>query len=392
MATGRRRGRAIIILAFILILILALVLVFARFNPLGGGGGTVNSTGNPAVQPTPTQAEVVNIIVTTQDVRRGQELSEDLLALVAIPRADYTAGVFFTDKKELAGSKAKYDLKAHTPLTTALVIKSGATASLPAFEIPTGKVAIAIPVSKLSSVAYGLQKGDHVNVIVSLLLVDLDTGYQSRLPNRTGAVIAPGPAGQAQTNVTALLSMSPEYTASGGGANAFLGRIEIDPTLNEPVYTVPSEPQRPRMVSQTMIQDAVILQMGDFEISSQTGTTAAANPETATQPTAQPVQQGQATPTAPVVKVPTSVTLIVEPQDAVSLNYMMLAGANLNLVMRAAGDNEAKDTESVTLQFILDQYRITNPAKLPYGMEPRRNEFPSQLNAFPEAPTLAPAP
>lgn len=390
MATGRRRGRAIIILAFILILILALVLVFARFNPLGGGGGgNPVSTGNTAAQPTPTQAEVVNIVVTTQDVRRGQELTEDLLALVAIPRADYTAGVFFTDKKELAGAKAKYDLKAHTPLTTALVIKSGATASLPAFEIPTGKVAIAIPVSKLSSVAYGLQKGDHVNVIVSLLLIDLDTGYQSRLPNRTGAVIAPGPAGEAQTNVTALLSMSPEYTSSGGGANAFLGRIEIDPTLNEPVYTVPSEPQRPRMVSQTMIQDAVILQMGDFEVATAAGTTT--SPDTATQPTAQPVQQGQASPT-PAPKVPTSVTLIVEPQDAVSLNYLMLAGANLNLVMRSAGDNEAKDTESVTLQFILDQYRITNPAKLPYGIEPRRDTFPSQLNAFPEAPTPAPAP
>ena len=112
MATGRRRGRAIIYIALILILLLVLLAVLLRFNPFASNGGPVAATDNNVAQPTPTQVQdVVDIVVTTQDVRRGQELSDDLLALVAIPRADYTDGVFYKTKEEVVGARAKYDLE-----------------------------------------------------------------------------------------------------------------------------------------------------------------------------------------------------------------------------------------------------------------------------------------
>ena len=88
--------------------------------------------------------------------------------------------------------------------------------------------------------------------------------------------------------------------------------------------------------------------------------------------------------------MPDVITLIVSNQDAITLNYLMLAGANLNLVLRSAGDTELKNTEAVTLQFILDQYQIPNPAKLPYGMQPRMDNFPEKISAFPEVPTPLP--
>jgi pilus assembly protein CpaB len=100
-------------------------------------------------------------------------------------------------------------------------------------------------------------------------------------------------------------------------------------------------------------------------------------------------------PNAPPVQavVPDVVTLIVNPQDAVSLNYLMLAGANLNMVLRSAADDSRVDTEAATLQFILDQYRIPNPAKLPYGTEPRSDEFPLTIPPFPEpGPRMTPTP
>ncbi len=56
----------------------------------------------------------------------------------------------------------------------------------------------------------------------------------------------------------------------------------------------------------------------------------------------------------------------------------------MNLVLRSAGDNEIRNTEAVTLQFIMDQYQIPNPAKLPYGMQPRMDSFPSMIEPFPE--------
>jgi pilus assembly protein CpaB len=53
------------------------------------------------------------------------------------------------------------------------------------------------------------------------------------------------------------------------------------------------------------------------------------------------------------------------------LNYMLHSGARLTLVMRRFEDDTTMITEPVTLQFLLDQYGIPVPVKLPYGIEPR---------------------
>ena len=49
-------------------------------------------------QPNTTVQDTVDIVVTTQNVSRGQELSEGLVQVVAIPREDYTEGVFFNSR------------------------------------------------------------------------------------------------------------------------------------------------------------------------------------------------------------------------------------------------------------------------------------------------------
>lgn len=96
------------------------------------------------------------------------------------------------------------------------------------------------------------------------------------------------------------------------------------------------------------------------------------------------------------------ITLVVTPQDAVTLNYIMLnKGAKINLVMRSAGDTQVGKTEAVTLQFLMDQYNIPFPSKLPYGLEPRvdcLDYYHSTQNAAvcafipTKVPTAAPAP
>jgi len=392
MATGRRRRRAIFYIAFIVILLVVLGVVVFGKNLLPGAKP---ATAVKSVATTAPTRDVVDIVVTTQDMRRGQILQEELLAVVPIPRADFTDGVFFKDKKDLVGARTKFDLKAHTPLTSALIFPVGATGSIPSFEIPAGKVAISVPISKLSSVAYGLQKGDHVNIIVALLMVDMDTNFQSQLPNRTGSVIAPGPISENQTYVTSLLHGPPGYETAGDGFS-YLGRIEIDPTMNNPVFVLPSEQQRPRLVSQTMIQDVVILQLGTFsqvvDQSQAIAAPAAQQPAAVGTPTKAPASSAKQATAVPEAKVPDVITLIVSPQDAITLNYLMLAGANLNLVLRSAGDEELKTTEAVTLQFILDQYQIPNPAKLPYGLQPRMDTFPEKINAFPDPGNAATPP
>jgi hypothetical protein len=70
---------------------------------------------------------------------------------------------------------------------------------------------------------------------------------------------------------------------------------------------------------------------------------------------------------------PEEITLIVTPQDAITLTYLFFnePGARLTLALRGAEDRSTAQTEAVTLQFLLDQYNIPIPVKLPYGIEPR---------------------
>jgi Flp pilus assembly protein CpaB len=141
---------------------------------------------------------------------------------------------------------------------------------------------------------------------------------------------------------------------------------------------VPSEAQRPRLVSQTLVQDAIVLWVGEFTVEGYSAGTSGQP----IQPTPTPAPGEAAPPPVTVVK-PDIITLVVTPQDAVTLNNLMLTGpaAKLSLVLRSAGDTSKNPTSAVTLQFILDQYTIPVPAKLPYGTEPR---FPPEGLSYPQ--------
>jgi pilus assembly protein CpaB len=232
-------------------------------------------------------------------------------------------------------------------------------------------VAISIPINRLSSVSYAPQAGDHVNIIASMLFVDLDQNFQTVLPNNTAVVTAPGTVPEGPSKVTAGVTLTGPSPA---------GRGETDPSINQPIYLVPSEAQRPRMVTQTMLQDAIVLQVGDFALpDAATAPAPVANPTL----TAQQAQQAD-TPVTTTASKPDVITLIVTPQDAVTLNYLIsqrsinltdpgkfpTSGAQLTLVLRGAGDDTRVQTEAVTLQYLMDQYNIPVPAKLPYSLDP----------------------
>lgn len=360
-AGGRRRGRVFILIALILILLLVLVWAVMRLmSPSQLSPGIQE----PVAQPTPVE-EMVTIVISVQPIARGAEFTDAVVTTLPYPKKDLVEGAFITDINEVLGKRARFNLEARTPITSSMIVDPTMKNSPAAFQIPPGMVAIPIPVSQLSSVAYGLEPGDHVNVIASLLLVDIDPGFQSKLPNNVGVVEAPGTVEGGPTKSSSTITKT----------DGMAGRTELDPTLGQPVYVIPSEPQRPRLVSQTLIQDAIVLQTGNFP---QPGETVLQPGQAA--PTPVPGQEAQQQ-TAP--SLPDTVTLIVTPQDAVTLNYLILAGGKLNLVMRSAGDSQRIATEPVTLQFILDQYNIPNPAKLPYGLEPRLDSIPSTVSPFP---------
>ncbi len=406
-----RKGRVFFLLAFILILVLAAVaVVYYRFM--------LPATTQPASEVAPTPViEMVEVVVASQRVPRGSVLNETLLAMIQIPRELLIQG-YFTDLADVVGRQARIDMEANMLVTNSMVVDSAdqlaATGSLAALSIPKGMVAISIPITRLSSVSYAPQSGDHVNIIATLLLVDLDTEFQSLTPNYTSAVLAAGPgvitgssaedasqasegANQAKDSVTSEgLGELQKITAQNvsGGPASVVGRTEIDPLLEQTYYVVPSETQRPRLVSQTLLQDAIVLGVGDFSLEDEQEE---AQPVSADMPAdgegteetpAEP-DPDAATPAEVEAPLPDVITLIVTPQDAVTLNYLVFSGAQLTLALRSPGDADRPPTEAATLDYLLKTYQIPVPVKLPYGMEPRVDQvqpvkLPNDLPAIEE--------
>jgi hypothetical protein len=112
--------------------------------------------------------------------------------------------------------------------------------------------------------------------------------------------------------------------------------------------------------------------MGTFltpdEIAAKEATQPAATPTP--EPGAQQAPAQNAPTPTPLPAPPDVITLIVSPQDAVTLNYLIYGGAQLTLVLRNPRDVDVNATNAVTLSYLLDQYNIPIPVKLPYGFQP----------------------
>lgn len=356
-----RRGRIFFYLAFILILGLAAVLVVYQ---------TILKPKPSTAKLTPTVAPERVYVVIGGKLAKGHvftekdfvgpdgKTEEKVIQAVLWPKEYVSPGMFTeAEKANLLNKQTKMDLDANTPVMESMLVGAGDIlymgGSTWSPNIPTGMLAVSIPISRLSSVSYAPRPGDHVNLIVTLGFVDLDTDFQTILPDRIGLVIASGPPNpESKQNDPLTVDIN----------TGIFGKTVIDPVLGQAVYVFPSEAQRPRVVSQMLIQDAVVLQVGDFPLAGQESVQAKPQATAAG-------NQPQPTPT-PIPK-PETITLIVAPQDAVTLNYLMFNGAQLTLALRNPKDQTRIEINPVTLQFLLDQYRIPVPVRLPYGLHPR---------------------
>jgi Flp pilus assembly protein CpaB len=370
----RRIGRIFIYVAIIGIMAVALIYILFR------NMGTTAEQPQEVVIP---QAETIDIVITTQKVGRGGEFTADVLTTIPYPRQEYIEGVFFTSTADVAGKWAKTDIEAHTPLTKDMVV-STLTGSYAAFQVPKGMVAITIPIlDRLSYVGYAPEAGDHINLIVSLLMVELDSEFQTKTPNLGYGLAVP------DTEVPDDPFTLTTFPFSYGDSPTMMGRVIYDTSINMAMATGPSEEQRPRLVVQTLLQDVLILRVGDYKTEDSSGTVTA-------EPIPGIVTEGEATAditaiTKPYV-LPDTVTLVVTPQDAVTLTYLTYVGVKFTLVLRSPGDDQRIITEAGTLQFLLDQYNIPLPTKLPYGIEPRIDvlNLPGQYMYIVPTPTQQP--
>ena len=400
-----RRGRIFILLGILLIVVLAAVaLILPRISPGKQPPGT-----SPENVPTPVP-QTRSVVVLAQPVARGDEIDENHVTTIEVP-LDLVPDGSFEKPEEVVDRRARLDLGAGQYLTKDLILNPDdilkPQGSDWALVIDPGKVAFSIPISRLAAVSYAPQAGDHVDVIVTLLMVDLDTDFQTLLPNQTAGVVSPGnvefqaqagAAGEVDSSTGLIKGETANLAAQvvGGGKSSLLGRTEIDPVLGQPFYVLPSETQRPRIVSQAILQNVTVLGVGTFEreedaqAQNQAGTPLEPGAEPPQQPAGQAgAEAGQETASQPVTRPPDVITLIVSPQDAITLNFLLYSGAEMTLALRSAqpDSNEVVPTQPVTLQYLMDTYNIPMPAKLPYGVEPRIDELQA-----PELPNDTPLP
>lgn len=375
-----RRGRIFFILAFVLILgVVAVLLVWRLFLS--------KPSAEPAnVTPTPPPVEIVYV---TQNVSKGTTLEDDMLATMSWPQDSILPGMFeSTEMEKVTGRMAKYDMSAGMPVMDSLLLKDNET--LPtsgspwALSIPPTYVAVSLPISRLTSVSYAPRPGDHVSVIMTAMFVDVDPDFQSSTPNFTGIAVSagpPDPESKEQNPLTAgIVSLDQRgepdpATNKQEGVNALspgvYGKVVIDPVLGQAVYLVPGEEQRPRFVSHMLLTDVAVLQVGDFPL---TGPASSDTSDATPTPTPEDTGGGEGQePQAPVL--PGTITLLVRPQDAVTLAYLMhgqsQAAVSFTLALRGINDTTREITLPVTLQFVLEQYQIPVPARLPYSLNPR---------------------
>jgi Flp pilus assembly protein CpaB len=239
------------------------------------------------------------------------------------------------DQSETVGRVAARDVFQGEPILRTMLTAKGTT-NQAALLVPQGRVAVAFPIDEQSSVAYAIQPGDYVDVLIMASFIDIDTEFQTELPNLVSFF---------STATTGTITLSPSVDR---------GRIETPPGLPPDSSSIvfPREAQRPRRVAQLTVPAAKVLRMGPWiELAS----TQAPTPAATGQPPAPPPP-------------PQIVTLAVEPQDALVLLWARKSEMYMELALRAPGSEEARyQPEAVTLQYMLTRFNIAVPPKLEYG-------------------------
>jgi pilus assembly protein CpaB len=380
-----QQRRLLMLLGLVLLILTLLAVVAVWFLSGGLGNGTTPSpdaTADPnTVVATPVQIDTEEIVAAAVNIERGQEITAEMLKTITWPKTSLPEAAV-NDVARLVGQRARYTILNGQPIFTNMVVEG--LDQLPPFgsdaavRINKGAVAISLPYDLRNGAAGGIEAGDAVNVIVSWALLDIDEDFQSVLPNLSAAVVPPntplsfsqaadGQSGQSvnttNSNTAVILGTGPQNNATGR---------EEAPVLNQPVYVVPQEPQRSRLVSQSIIQNALVLQMGQFkeEIDATPVPTAGAPVEAPPGSTPTPPPPPTATPLPPDI-----ITIIVSPQEALVIDWVNRMkqrypdAVNVTLVLRAAGDTTTVETQSVTLQYMFEQYNISLPSKLTYGLD-----------------------
>jgi Flp pilus assembly protein CpaB len=363
---GRRRIAILFGVAgfILLLLILALALLnnqsaptpqpVAEGTPVNGElpdetqpGFTLPFPQPPTVDPS---TQLVEVVVSFQTVPRGWQMTEAELYTDLRIAAEVGSNVI-TRIEDAVGLYARRDIFQGETLTVDLLARDpraiGRENFGPSSLIPPGWVAQAIPIDRLSGVAYGMLPGDSIDIIAAFTLVQIDEEFQSILNNSVSFL---------------LESVDEEGNRTVG---AFIvdpyGRFERLPN-NDLAHVIPSEAQRPFLVVMAL-QNAKVVSVGPWvppgEVQPPTPTPDPAEPT----PTPDPNVAPTATPRPPDVLL-----LALPPQQQLVLRYALDSNAPITLGLRGVNDGQLYGAQSVNLELLLQQFGFQIPPNFNYSL------------------------
>jgi len=260
---------------------------------------------------------------------------------------------------------AAEDIPLGTPILTNMLSEEAIA------PFPPGRVGYGLPMDVQGGVGWHIREGDHVDVLAAITLVNVDTEFQSKLPNQFQTLPAPS-------------TETPGVSISG-----IYGRFETLPN-GVASMILPNGDPYPQVFVQMTVQDAIVWHIGAqySEETVSTSEVAAATPEAGTGIMTQAPAASEAVPVQPNTRGDVElVTLLVTPQDSLVLKYLYEIGADLDLVVRAPNDATYWHTGVVWSRYILEFYQIPQTGSdLPVALTPLRE--PLELTP---APTPAPA-
>jgi Flp pilus assembly protein CpaB len=325
--------------------------------------------------------DLVQVVVSLQTVPRGWVMTEAELTTDWRLASEVDSNVI-TDIDEALGKIARIDIFQGQTLTKDDLVDDprfvGEETFGPSSLIPTGFVAQAVPMSRLSGVAYGLAEGDTIDIMISFAFSQIDPEFQTLLQNSANFVIETVDEETGETTTT-ILSIDP------------YGRFEELPT-GDTVHVQPNGTSSPIIVSM-ILQNAKVIQVGKWQpvppVVAPTPT-----PEASLLEEGDLAGEGAPTPTPVPAELPTptpsppDVLLVaLAPQQQLLLKYAVEVGADIDFALRGINDSQLYSINNVDLNYLIERFNIEVPPDYDFTVE-----YPSSGKSAAPEPTQAPPP
>ena len=363
------RGRRTLALVFILVALALLSVLIVVYLSQGGDTDTVEPTpvteavdagGTPipvVVTVAPEQLQLVEVVISIQTVPRGWQMTEAELATETRLASEVDTNIY-TRVEDVVGLFARTDIFQGQTLTKDVLVADprvlGREEYGPSSLIPPGFEAMAIPMDRLSSVAYGLEPGDTIDVMFSLVFAELDEEFQTLLPNAAAFILF---------DTTATDGAEGEDTGQGVRTVFIIdpyGRFEAL-SNGDLAHVAPSGDQQPVPVS-FIIQNAKVIQVGEWKPPQPPAPpTATPDPAVAT-----PTPEGLEATITPTPEVPAVLVIALPPQQLLLLKYAIEHDANVDYALRGINDGQLYQVTNVELGYLLERFNIEVPPNFNY--------------------------